>query len=144
MQHCKVLNWPRTNVAIPTTPSTLLAVRLAGVKMRQGRLRYVVVPCGGRHLRLASTPSQTKIWEFFASKGNAEHRCIEFHQRGKTAGISLGYEIERNSMVLQLISENIHFLSGLLTRTLSGKVKSTSGGQKQKEPAWFNKLPAGA
>lgn len=67
---------------IPTS-MTFLAVRLAGVEMCQGRLRYVVVRCGGRHLRLASTPSQTKIWEFFTSKGDAEHRSVEFHQRGK-------------------------------------------------------------
>lgn len=90
--------------------------------MCQGRLRYVVVRCGGRHLKLASTPSQTKIWEIFASKGDAEHRSIKFHHWGKMVDINLGYEIEWNSMISQLISENPHFLLYLLTKTLSCKI----------------------
>lgn len=73
--------------------------------------------CGG-HLHQA----ETKIWEFLVSKGDAEHRSVEFHQRDKMADISLGYETEWHSMSVQLVSENLNFLSSLLTNTLSRKL----------------------
>lgn len=73
--------------------------------------------CGG-HLHQA----ETKIWEFLVSKGDAEHRSVEFHQRDKMADISLGYETEWHSMSVQLVSENLNFLLSLLTSTLSRKL----------------------
>lgn len=65
--------------------------------------------CGG-HLHQA----ETKIWEFLVSKGDAEHRSVEFHQRDKMADISLGYETEWHSMSVQLVSENLNFLSSFI------------------------------
>lgn len=71
--------------------------------------------CGGQHLRLAP---EEDVDVFFASKGNAEHRTVQFHHRDKMADINLGYEVEWNSMILQVVSESLLFLSSLLTKTL--------------------------
>lgn len=56
-----------------------------------------------------STKPRLRYGSSLVSKGDAEHRSVEFHQRDKMADISLGYETS-----VQLVSENLNFLSSFI------------------------------
>lgn len=83
--------------------------------------------CGG-HLHQA----ETKIWEFLVSKGDAEHRSVAFHQRDEMADISLGYETEWHSMSVQLVSENLNFLSSFIDEHAEPQSSCSVGGTQQR------------